>query len=150
MSLGGIVNGSVELSGNFQRSQDIEGNIDLIVQKFVLDKTNVLNMEIPQIALSNILMKSNLKKERLSVEKLDLGTDKDDLKAALTGEILTNPRQFNNSRLNLKLKLKLSEKFKKDFQLFLPFIANSLGPDGTYSLNITGPISSPMALPQKS
>jgi len=91
-----------------------------------------------------------MKKDRFVVEKFDLGGEKEDLYANVTGDIQLNSRSLNQSRLNLVLKFKLSEKMKKEFGMFLPFIANALDSSGFYSLNITGTLAAPMALPKKS
>ena len=97
-----------------------------------------------------MLLRGTLKNERLVIEKIDIGGDKEDLQANASGDIQLDTKNLNNSKLNLTLKFKLSEKMKKEFSLFLPFIANALDPQGFYSLAITGRLSAPLALPKKS
>ena len=150
IDLQGILQGEFNVAGDLAQMKEMNGNMDIRIQKFGLAQMNVLNMNIPQISLSKMLLRGTLKNERLVIEKIDIGGDKEDLQANASGDIQLDTKNLNNSKLNLTLKFKLSEKMKKEFSLFLPFIANALGPQGFYSLAITGRISAPMALPKKS
>ncbi|HBQ20938.1 MAG: type II secretion system protein GspN [Deltaproteobacteria bacterium GWA2_38_16] len=148
--INGTIDAHVGLAGNLQTMNLTEGDANINIQQFKVDKLSVMNMAIPQISLSHITLKGNMKKDRFVVEKFDLGGEKEDLYANVTGDIQLNSRSLNQSRLNLVLKFKLSEKMKKEFGMFLPFIANALDSSGFYSLNITGTLAAPMALPKKS
>ena len=150
LDLQGIVQGGLNVSGDFIQVKELNGNIDLHIQKFGLAQMNFLNMNIPQISLSKMILQGTLKNDRFVFEKVDLGGDKEDLQANASGDIQLDPRNFSNSKLNLTVKFKLSEKMKKEFSLFLPFVANALDSQGFYSLSITGRLSAPLALPKKS
>ncbi len=150
LDLQGILQGDFTLTGDIAQMKELNGNLDLRIQKFGLAQMNVLNMNIPQISLSKMILRGTLKNDRLVFEKVDIGGDKEDLQANASGDIQLDPRNFSNSRLNLTVKFRLSEKMKEEFKLFLPFIANALDPQGFYSLAITGRLSAPLALPKKS
>ncbi len=149
LDLQGILQGRFKVEGDLAQMKGFDGNIDLRIQKLGLAQMNVLNMNLPQISLSKMLVRGTLKNERLVVEKIDIGGDKEDLQANASGDIQLDPRNINNSKLNLMVKFKLSDKMKKEFQLFLPFIANALDTQGFYSLMISGRLSAPLALPKK-
>ena len=150
IDLQGILQGGFSIAGNFAQMKELNGNMDLHIQKFGISEMNVLNMNLPQLSLSKIILRGTFKNDRFVFEKAEMGGDKEDLQANASGDIQLDARNFNNSKLNLTVKFKLSEKMKKEFSLFLPFIANALDPQGFYSLAITGRLSAPLALPKKS
>lgn len=150
VDLQGILQGEFQVAGDLAQMKELDGALDIRVQKFGLAQMSVLNMNLPQISLSKMLLRGTLKNEKLLIEKMDIGGEKEDLQANASGELQLDSQNFNNSKLNLNVKFKLSEKMKKEFQLFLPFIANALDSQGFYSLSITGRLSAPIALPKKS
>lgn len=148
--LNGTAEGQVSFDGNLQRFQGINGKTQIQIKKFILGKTSVMGMELPQLSLSQITLKGNMKKDQFIIEKFEAGNDKDDLKANISGDISINSLNIKNSRLNLKLKFKMSDTLKEEFKLFLPLLQGALDSSGNYSFSITGTFAAPSALPAKS
>src|SRR3989338_6228230 len=95
LDLQGIVQGGLNVSGDFIQVKELNGNIDLHIQKFGVAQMNVLNMNIPQISLSKMILQGTLKNDRFVFEKVDLGGDKEDLQANASGDIQLDPRNFS-------------------------------------------------------
>lgn len=148
LDISGILNGDFQIQGNFQKPSTLEGTSHLRILKFAFGKITVLNMGFPEIKLSKISLNGRIKNEKFIVERLDVGGEREDLMAMATGNIELDSRNITNSRLDLNLRFKLSQRLKDEFSLFLPFIASAQGKDGFYSLKIRGSLSSPIANPQ--
>lgn len=149
LDLSGTLNANINLIGNLQTLSTIDGLTEIDIKKFILGKTTFLNMGIPQLSISNILVRGQFKNGKFVIEKIDVGKTSDDIEAHGTGDILLNATQIMNSRLNIKIKFKISEKLKEEFSLFLPFLAGALKPDGFYALDIQGSLGAPAAGPQR-
>ena len=150
LDISGLLNGDIEMEGNLQNIGSIEGTTQIRLNNFTIGKTAVMNMGIPEIKLSKVVLDGNLKQQKFTVQKLELGGPTEDLEASAKGDIAVNPRNLMGSNLNLTLQFKISKKLQDEFAMFLPFIANSLGPDGFYRIKITGSLSAPLANPQRS
>lgn len=145
----GVIDGKLWFDGNLNTFKGIEGETHLQIKNFTLDKTSIMGFVLPQISLSQMTLKGGMKKDLFVIQTFEAGNDKDPLKASLSGDIALNPQNINMSRLNLKLKFKMSDALKEEFKLFLPLLQGALDPSGYYSLNITGTLTAPMALPIK-
>jgi type II secretion system protein N len=150
LPLNGRLNAFMNVSGNLQTKADLSGETRITLSNFKLEKTTVMNMPLPEIKISKANVAGHLQKNKFILKKLDIGSDKDDLQADGSGDIMLNPRKMGDSRLNLSFKFKLSKKLQSEFALFLPFIDKSKQKDGFYHLKISGRLSSPLALPDKS
>jgi type II secretion system protein N len=150
LDLGGMLAGQVTISGNLKTFENLNGNADIELRKFKLGKLSVLNMNIPELNLSQISLVGKIANNKLVVEKFNVGGSNEDLYAMAGGDVVLNPRDIRQSRLNLKLKFKMSKKLSDEFSLFLPFIAAALGSDGFYMIKIDGRLDAPRALPERS
>lgn len=150
LDIDGLLEGHVSLEGNLKTLENLNGGTDIQLRKFKLGKLNVLNMNIPELNLSQISLTGKMANNTLTIEKFNVGTSNEDLYALTSGNIVLNPRDIRQSRLNLKLKFKLSKKLSDEFSLFLPFIASALGSDGFYTIKIDGRLGAPRALPERS
>ena len=149
INLMGTATGKIDFSGDFRQSNTLQGETQLKIEKFALGQMTVLNMTIPDIQMSNAVLQGKLKSGRFEISKCELGSPKDDIHMNVSGNILLNIRPWDQSRLSLDVKLKLSEKIKEEFKAFLPFIASALGKDGYYNLRVSGRLSAPVALPKQ-
>ncbi|MBI4040415.1 MAG: type II secretion system protein GspN [Deltaproteobacteria bacterium] len=150
MGLGGIAQGEFHFFGNVQDQSSLHLKSDFEITKLELAEWMVFNMKIPALKFSKFKVNAILEKQKLAFQTCELGSSSDDLYAVVQGDALLNFSSIARSQLNLGLKLKLSEKLKEEFRMFLPFIQNALAPDGYYHLKITGPLTAPLALPQRS
>lgn len=150
VDIDGLLEGQISVEGNLKTFQNLNGNTDIQLRKFKLGKLSVLNMSIPELLLSQIALTAKIVDDKLVIEKLNAGSPNEDLYALTSGDILLNSKDIRQSRLNLKLKFKLSKRFADEFSLFLPFIAGALGSDGFYTLKIDGRLDAPRALPERS
>lgn len=150
LDIDGLLEGHVSLEGNLKTFENLNGSTDIGLRKFKLGKLRVLNMNIPELNLSQISLAGKIANNQLTIEKFNVGTSNEDIYALTSGSIILNPRNIRQSRLNLKLKFKMSKKLSDEFSLFLPFIASALGSDGFYSLKIDGRLDAPRALPERS
>ncbi len=150
LDLDGLLEGQVSIEGNLKTFENLNGNTDIQLRKFKLGKLSVLNMTIPELNLSQISLTGKIANDKFVIEKFNVGGSNEDLYAMTSGDIVLNPRDIRQSRLNLKLKFKMSKKLSDEFSLFLPFIAAALGSDGFYTIKIDGRLGAPRALPERS
>lgn len=150
LDIDGLLAGQVSIEGNLKTLENLNGATDIQLRKFKLGKLNVLNMNIPELNLSQISLTTKIANDKLVIEKFNVGGISEDLYAITSGDVVLNPRDIRQSRLNLKLKFKMSKKLSDEFSLFLPFIASALGSDGFYTIKIDGRLGAPRALPERS
>lgn len=150
VDIDGLLEGRIVVEGNLKTLQNLNGESEIQLRKFKLGKLSVLNMSIPELLLSQIALTTKIIDDKIVIEKFNVGSPNEDLYALTSGDVLLNSRDIRQSRLNLKLKFKLSKKLADEFSLFLPFIAGALGSDGFYTLKIDGRLGAPRALPEKS
>lgn len=149
LEIDGLLEGQLLIEGNLKTLENLNGNTDIQLRKFKLGKLSVLNMNIPELNLSQITLTTKIVNEKLLIEKFNVGGNSEDLYAITSGDIALNPKDIRQSRLNLKLKFKMSKKLSDEFSLFLPFIASALGSDGFYTIKIDGRLDAPRALPER-
>ena len=149
LDISGLFTADLDISGNLQNFSGLYGPADIKIKNFILGKTTFLNMGISQLKISDIMFKGQFNNDKFTIEKIEMGKNGDDLEVHGNGDITINGQQPHNSKLNLKIKFKLSEKLKEEFSLFLPFIAAALKPDGFYALDIKGSVGAPLVEPKQ-
>ena len=150
LDISGLLDGKISVSGNLHDTQTLSGDARLDIKQFVLAKTKIMNMGLPEITISEITLSSDLKQGTLLIKKFNAGGPAEDLEAQAGGDIRLDSRNVMNSLITINLKFKLSKKLQEEFSIFLPFIATALRPDGFYYLKLTGRLAAPLANPQRS
>lgn len=129
--------------GKLSRS---EGNIDLQATGFQMDPAGLnLGLPLPMLEIGPVVIRATIRAGRLSFERGALGGTGRDVEINAEGGLnLKDPFEFSD--LDLRLRLKVSEKITKA----LPYVETMLAPnkraDGYYGLKLSGNLAAP-ALP---
>lgn len=146
---GAVVNGTGELSGDLNIPTSINGHLALDLSQIVIDAQSIQGFSVPRSTISEGKADIAVDKGKATIRTLRLGKPGDaneDIRATVTGD-MTLSRALNQSNVNFKADFFLSQKIMKSFVLLDALLGIAKQPDGSYAFNITGPFSSPMAVP---
>lgn len=137
---------TLDIVMNANRLSQADGEIQLRGKNFVIDPAQFqLPMALPILDFGPVEILGKLQKGKLRLDKAQLGEAAKDMELKAEGEIiLKEPLTF--SQVDLKLRLKPSEKIKKA----IPTLEGMLGmvgakrADGFYGMKIKGVLSQPM------
>jgi hypothetical protein len=106
----------------------LDGNIMVDVKQLILPPMNIPIMEkmgfileTKSIVVQNIMLDTKANKNTFNIKKLSVKSDIM-TQADVTGNITLDPKRINNSKMNLKLCLKPTEKFYSDYTLADTFV----------------------------
>ncbi len=147
---GAMLDGSVNLSGDFNVPSTLVGDIDLKLENFYIEPQTIMGLKISQrLSISDGRARVTIDKSKANIETLRLGKEgnaTDDIRGSGSGDIALS-RQWMSSRLNLKTTFALSENIKKDIFLIDAILSPGKRPDGSYAVNFEGPLNAVMPMP---
>jgi type II secretion system protein N len=147
---GGILGGTVNLSGDFAVPSTVVGNIDLKIDQIYVEPQSIVGFKISQkLSISEARARVAVDKSKANIETLRLGKEgnaTDDIRGSGSGDIALS-RQWTSSVLNLKTTFALSDNIKKDIFLIDAILAPGKRPDGSYAVNFNGPMNAVMPTP---
>ena len=144
-----VLDGELDLSGDFSVPQSIEGNTRLHLSHIVLEPQSISGFSIPRLNISEGTFDLNIAKGKALIKTLQLGKTggtPDDLRGTLTGDI-TLAKQWESSLLNLKSHFSLSETMLKSFMILDLILSAGKQPDGSFAFSLTGPLDGPFPSP---
>jgi type II secretion system protein N len=144
-----ILDGTGTVSGDPAVPSTLEGNINIILSKIVIDPQTISGFAIPRLGISDGVADLNIDKAKAVIKTFRLGKPgnaADDLQGTVTGDISLG-RSWEASSLNLKTHFGLSESIMKAFVLLDAILGGGKQADGAYSFNISGPLENPMPTP---
>jgi type II secretion system protein N len=143
------LNGAVELSGEASKPSTLAGKIQLSLGKSVIPAQRISGFPIPSIRFGDGEIKATVSQGSLRFESLRLGKmdrDTDDIGGTATGDVAL-AQSMDSSQLNLKAKVRFSESVLKSLFLLDALLGPGKQPDGSYSIQLTGPLFAPQVQP---
>jgi type II secretion system protein N len=141
--------GSAEANGTLEFHKNA-GNAKIDLTKIVFDEAKIQGFAVPKIQISqgNIDLEFDPKKATLRTFKLGKKGPTDDLNVSASGD-LKIASMIENSDLNVKVQLSLSQKLLTSFSLIDAFLGSMKQTDGSYKFKLQGPLmgAMPMADP---
>ena len=148
LKLKGALSGKITLSGPLTDWTQSSGDGNLELEDFVFDQTTLYQMDLPRLDIKNGLASFALRRGNLTLKDLRIGEPTADIELIGKGDILLQ-RYLPRSTMNLNVRLRFSEKTKKNFELFLPLMAKGLDPQGYYNISVSGMLGSPSIVPKQ-
>lgn len=148
-----IASGKGALSGDFEVPSTLVGDVDLELNKIVLDSQTISIVTLPKITVSDAKITLNFDKSgKMTIKTLRIGkagNESDDLRATATGDA-TLGRTWNLSTLHVKANFSLSANVMKALILADSLSAPGKQADGSYTYELNGPIGAiqPMPVPK--
>ncbi len=139
--LRGLLNGNIDLSLNGTRIKDAEGSSSFTITEGVIEKTEIMGFNIPDISFSKVTGDLDINGEKITLKTFHM--EGEDLEIILEGTVTLRERKLSDSLLNLKGKAKPSDQLANQFGPILSFINDKKGGDGFYEFSISGMISKP-------
>jgi type II secretion system protein N len=149
------INGSVTLTGkgafstNADAFNETDGEIQLDLDKIVIDQQSISGFPIPKLAVSTGRLELDVNQGRGTLKTLTIGKKgslTDDVMATVAGDI-TLAKTLAASTTNLHANFALSQTLLKSFSLLEAILGNAKQPDGSFSYHLTGPLLAPNATP---
>lgn len=142
------VTGSASFSGDMSIPSTLTGDVDLSLNKIVLDPQAISILSVPRISISEGKIELTADKGKATIKTLRLGKpgSSDDLIGTASGDIILG-RNWDSSTLNAKANLKLSDTLSKAFFFVEGFLGPGKQGDGSYSLTLSGPVTMPNPTP---
>ncbi len=145
----GILDGTASVSGDFSIPNTLQGNLNIQLNKVIIDPQLIDGFSIPQVNLSEALAEVTFDKGKAILKTIRFGKQgnpADDIQGSITGDLLLG-KIWDSSNLNLKARFSISENIKKSFVLLDTLLGAGKLADGSYSFSLTGPLSSPNSTP---
>ncbi|MEK6706573.1 MAG: type II secretion system protein GspN [Bdellovibrionota bacterium] len=142
----GSLDASAVIKGDYSNPSTMNGNANIHFKKFALDQQTIKGFSFPPIFISETLLELDIKSGKAVLKKGNIGkadNAADDLQATLSGD-MTLASDLEESQLNIQSRFKISANILKSFILIDTFFAAGKQPDGSYTVEITGPLNSPM------
>jgi type II secretion system protein N len=149
------INGSVTLTGkgafstNTDALNETDGELQLDLDKIVIDQQSISGFPIPKLAVSTGRIELDINQGRGTLKTLTIGKKgslSDDVMATVAGDI-TLAKTLAASTTNLHANFALSQSLLKSFSLLEAILGNAKQPDGSFSYHLTGPLLAPNATP---
>lgn len=148
-----MATGTASFSGDFAIPSTLAGEADLTLGKVALDQQSIMGFSVPKIQISEGRLELAADKGKATIKTFKLGKAGapaapavDDIQATATGDVLLG-RNWDASTLNGRVNLKFSENVTKAFVLLDALLGAGKQPDGSYTFNLSGPMTSPQFLP---
>ncbi len=151
IKLFGNLEGNGEIEGEFKKPQTWLGDIKLNIENVILPKQNIKGFDIPELLISEIIINTVARGGKVIIKECQIGkasNAKDDIILTADGTI-DLASNINLSKIDLNLKLKLSEKVHKSLVLLDSLLGGGKTSEGDYKFNIQGTIGSPKFNPDK-
>lgn len=149
------INGSVTLTGkgafstNTDAFNETDGELQLDLDKIVIDQQSISGFPIPKLAVSQGRVELDVTQGKGILKTLTIGKKgslSDDVMATASGDI-TLAKTLSASTSNLHANFTLSQTLLKSFSLLEAILGNAKQPDGSFSYHLTGPLLAPNATP---
>jgi type II secretion system protein N len=143
------LSGTIDLSGDANQPTSMTGKVQLSIGKTELPAQRVSGFPVPAIRFGDGEIRANVAQGTIKIESLRLGKmerETDDLRGSATGDISV-ARGWDSAQLNLKAKLRFSESVLKSLFLLDALLGPGRQPDGSYSIQLTGPLEAPQMQP---
>jgi type II secretion system protein N len=143
-----VLDGSANINGDINTPSSLTGSTELNLSAINIDKQNIASFNIPNLAISEGKAFFSVEKTKLKINTLTLGKpgSSDDITAKVTGEISLG-RNWESSMLDVKAIVTLSPAVIAAFPLVDALLGSAKLPDGSYSIQLTGPASMPNYTP---
>jgi type II secretion system protein N len=141
--------GTIDLSGDTHQPTSMAGKIQLGIGKTELPAQRISGFPLPAIRFGDGEIRANVAQGTIKIESLRLGKmdrETDDLRGSASGDIALS-RSWDSSQLNLKARLRFSEPILKSLFLLDALLGPGKQPDGSYSIQLTGPLYAPQMQP---
>lgn len=144
----GMLSGSGSFSGDTSVPSTLSGDVDVNLSKVVLDAQTIVFFNVPRVSISEGAIQLSADKGKATIKTLRLGKagSSDDIQGTGSGDIILG-RNWDSSTLNAKVNVKLSDTLMKAFILIDSFLGPGKQGDGSYSLTLSGPVTSPNPVP---
>jgi type II secretion system protein N len=143
------LSGTVELSGESSKPATLAGKIQISIGKSEIPAQRISGFPIPTIRFSDGELRANVVQGSLKLDSLRIGKmdrETDDIRGSASGDIAL-AQSLDSSQLNLKAKLRFSEPVLKSLFLVDALLGPGKQADGSYSIQLTGPLYSPQMQP---
>ncbi len=141
--------GTIDLSGEASQPASLSGRIQLNIGKTELPAQRVSGFPLPGIRFDDGEIRATFAQGSAKIESFRLGKmerETDDLRGTATGDIAL-ARSWDSSQLNLKARVRFSESILKSLFLLDALLGPGKQPDGSYSIQLTGPLDAPQMQP---
>jgi len=138
--------GKVVMEGLFESKGTTlqTGQLKIESTNFSLHPLNISGLALPELPLSQILVKLNLTSPKdLEIVEVIVGHQDAPLLVHSTGKVFLNQANPALSRLDLRGEIKFSKSFLDKFSIINLFLAAKKPVDGMYKFSLTGPITAP-------
>jgi type II secretion system protein N len=142
----GLINGSLHLDGHLADLPSLAGMINLNLRQLHLDEQNLFGFHLPDMNIKEGVIDASIQTGKVQLKQFMIGKGADDLQITLSGEIGLN-KNINSSFLNLRALIGLSDKVKQSIPLLDTILGSAKQGDGSYAYKLTGPLFSPMPVP---
>ena len=145
----GVLNGDGSVRGDTANGTATAGEVHMNLNKVVIEAQSIMGFSVPRLSISEGKADITIDGGKARITTLRLGkpgNSADDIQADVSGDV-TLAKQLEASTLNLKTHFSLSQNVLKAFVLLDALLSPGKLPDGSYSFNLTGPLSSPNPLP---
>jgi len=140
LPLSGKFSGNGEFEGDFNNPTSISGSLSAKIKDFSLKKTTIKDFVVPAVAVSKGTIEASIIKGELKFKTFEIGKKDEDLHLLVDG-IIRLGRSVQYSQADMVVRLKFSDKLKKELELYTPFITQFLKDDGYYAFLIKGRLS---------
>lgn len=131
IDLKGNLSGVIKLEGDLSNPASLSGEIDSTIEGLSVKKSTFQGFNIPEIFIKKGIIKASILKGDVKIEQFEIGVPTEDIHFIYTGGLKLG-RRVQFSQANLIMKVKFSEKLKKELQAFLPLLEPAKKPDGYY------------------
>lgn len=138
----GVIKGQIEGKLNLMNTSYSNFDIDLLLSTVKFNKNTIMGFEIPELSISNGVVKANYGKGDISFENLSLGSEADELLLSIRGKFKTKYQK----PYDLVVKLKLAGKLEEQFGSFLKVgpVAQFKNSEGVYNFKVKGDMQNPI------
>jgi type II secretion system protein N len=144
-----LVTGKGDFSTSLDDMTETEANIQLDLQKIVINSQSIQGFTIPRLSMSQGRVEIEVNQGKGQVKTLKIGrpdSPSDDIKASITGDFMLG-KTLQNATCNLKAVFSFSPSLLKSFVLLDAILAAGKQADGSYVYRLNGPLLSPNPIP---
>ncbi|MCM0605375.1 MAG: type II secretion system protein GspN [Xanthomonadaceae bacterium] len=145
----GQLNLELFLSGDMQTAPSWNGELSVTGKNLAILPQNIMGIELPIMSISEMKNKVTLTGGKAKIVDGIIGKIGDDIAILLSGD-LTLQNRMDESQVNLKAILKLSQKITSSLTILEAILSQSKQADGSYGYLVTGIAVSPVIAPLSS
>lgn len=142
----GQLNLELTISGDMYTAPTWNGELSIHGKDLSLLPQNIMGIELPVISISEVKNKVSLTGGKAKILDGMIGKKGDDIAIQLSGDI-TLQNRMDESQVNLKALLNLSQKITSSLTILEAILSQSKQPDGGYGYLVTGMAMSPVIAP---